>query len=170
MKVLTLTNIMIAIVLLTSPFLIGMTTSVGEYDAWADYNGDGKIDIRDIASTAIAYGSGGDPNRNVTVTKHASKRYILAQDFLLGAGVSWSKEVKIDGFAKISVLFKQSGGADRIFRVYFAGENSTDYFQFDATSNGRYFGTLDVANEKLMVSIASSTDSTLIWVEVYCIA
>jgi len=59
-------NILIAAVLLVSPFVVGLTAS--QYDPWADINDDGKIDIKDIAYTAKLFGTLGDPTKNVTVT------------------------------------------------------------------------------------------------------
>jgi hypothetical protein len=44
------------------------TEQVGEYDPWLDINDDGKIDIYDVAVTAQAFGTYGDPTKNVTVT------------------------------------------------------------------------------------------------------
>ncbi len=42
--------------------------SIGEYDSWTDLNGDGTVDIYDAITLANAYGTSGDPTRNVTVT------------------------------------------------------------------------------------------------------
>jgi hypothetical protein len=47
--------------------------TVGQYDPWLDINGDGKIDGKDIAMVARAFGTGGDPTRNVTVTNWPSQ-------------------------------------------------------------------------------------------------
>jgi hypothetical protein len=49
-------------------FLIVPVSSNGRYDPWLDYNADGKIDVRDIAPMAAAYGSTGDSTKNVNVT------------------------------------------------------------------------------------------------------
>ena len=43
-------------------------SGVGEYNPWADYNGDGTIDIFDIVPGAVSFGSEGDPTKNVNVT------------------------------------------------------------------------------------------------------
>ena len=52
---LTLINLMIALILLTSPFLVQLTSSA-PYDAWADLDEDGDIDIFDIVVIAMSYG------------------------------------------------------------------------------------------------------------------
>lgn len=51
-------------------FLIRPTSSqtASQYDPWLDTNGDGKIDIRDIAVVAKAFGTAGDPTKDVNVT------------------------------------------------------------------------------------------------------
>lgn len=70
-------NIVLATALVTSLlFMAGGTTtskvpsktaSAGGYDPWLDYNGDGYIGIDDIFSTAMSFGSEGDPTKNVIV-------------------------------------------------------------------------------------------------------
>lgn len=63
----TLINTVLATVLLLSILFIGFTGSVGVYDPYADYDADGDIDIFDVVPMAEAYGTTGDPTRNVTV-------------------------------------------------------------------------------------------------------
>jgi len=58
---------LIATALLVVVF-IPLSNQAGSYDPWVDINGDGKIDGRDVASTAASFGTLGDPTRNVTVT------------------------------------------------------------------------------------------------------
>lgn len=41
--------------------IVPTESSVGDYDPWLDFNDDGKIDIKDIAMVARAYGSLGEP-------------------------------------------------------------------------------------------------------------
>ncbi len=60
--------ILFATVLLTVSFIPISSQQIGTYDPWADINGDGKIDIWDLAYSAKAYGTTGDPTKNVTVT------------------------------------------------------------------------------------------------------
>jgi len=57
-----------AMVLLTMVFIPISSQQLGTYDPWLDYNEDGKIDIRDLATAAKAYGTLGDPTKNVNVT------------------------------------------------------------------------------------------------------
>jgi len=59
-------------VLLGSLFVSNLilAQSGGEYDPWLDYNEDGTIDVNDLSPLGEAYGSSGDPTKNVTI-KHS---------------------------------------------------------------------------------------------------
>lgn len=50
-----------AAVLLTMTFIPTSSQQTGTYDPWLDINDDGKIDIRDLATMAKAYGTLGTP-------------------------------------------------------------------------------------------------------------
>jgi hypothetical protein len=55
--------------LATVLFTVVPVGSYGTYDPWLDSpSEDGKIDVRDVAPVAAAYGSTGDPTKNVNVT------------------------------------------------------------------------------------------------------
>jgi len=56
-------------------FLIIPTRSqtIGNYDPWLDTNADGKIDGKDLGAAAYAFGSGGDPTKDVNVTNWPSQ-------------------------------------------------------------------------------------------------
>lgn len=59
---------LIALALLVVAFTpISSQQGVHDYDPWADINGDGKMDGKDIAFTAAGFGTLGDPTRNVNV-------------------------------------------------------------------------------------------------------
>jgi len=55
-------------VLLTLTFTPTASQQAGTYDPWLDYDENGKIEIKDIAMIARAYGATGDPTKNVNVT------------------------------------------------------------------------------------------------------
>lgn len=61
---------LLVIVTATSAFFIGVTAT--EYNPWCDQDSDGDIDIFDIVPAATAYGTTGDPTKNVTVTNWPS--------------------------------------------------------------------------------------------------
>jgi hypothetical protein len=46
-----------------------VNASKPEYDPWLDYNEDGIVDISDILDTSLAFGSTGDPTKNVYVVQ-----------------------------------------------------------------------------------------------------
>ncbi len=56
-----LLNVFLVVVLVSSIFLVGITSSIGEYDPWMDTNDDGRIDMRDIGNLARMYGAEGTP-------------------------------------------------------------------------------------------------------------
>lgn len=63
----TMVNMALTAVLLSCVLFIGLTGSVGVYDPYADYDSDGDIDIFDVVPMADAYGTEGDPSRNITI-------------------------------------------------------------------------------------------------------
>ena len=60
LKIAHLGEIMLVTLLLASSLLVGLTSSVGVYDPWCDFDDDGDIDIFDIVRIADAYGTSGD--------------------------------------------------------------------------------------------------------------
>jgi hypothetical protein len=121
-----------ALVLLTLVLIpIAHQQGGGAYDPWLDYNGDGKIDVNDLHSLGQAYGTSGDPTRNVNVT-----------NFPLDANgnmkVSVQKEASTSkiGVQEILILDSLSGSysAGNLLGVYItpAYWNTSDfYFSFD---------------------------------------
>ena len=75
-KPLTLANITLACILLASLLLVKAipTSSLGEYDPWADLNEDGKIDIFDLVSLAGKYGTTGTPINKTEVLLELQSR------------------------------------------------------------------------------------------------
>jgi len=70
-KYLMILSVAIVSVLLGSLFInnvILAQTSGSEYDPWLDHNEDGIIDVNDLSLLGQAYGSSGDPTKNVTTT------------------------------------------------------------------------------------------------------
>lgn len=66
--------VLAAFCLIASMFLVQLARSqtLGQYDPWLDITGDGKINIEDVANVAKAFGTSGDPTRNVNVTNWPS--------------------------------------------------------------------------------------------------
>ncbi len=61
MTSLVLVKVFLVIVLMSSMFLVGITSSLGQYDPWMDTNDDGRIDMRDIGNLARMFGAEGTP-------------------------------------------------------------------------------------------------------------
>lgn len=65
-----LVGITLAVAFLTSAVSISIqsSTSANQYNPWADYNGDGVIDISDGAQIGLGWMAQGDSTRNVNIT------------------------------------------------------------------------------------------------------
>jgi len=82
-KLSTLVNIILSVVLLTSMFYVGITSSQGVYDPWCDQDSDGDIDIYDIVPAASAYGTTGDSTKNVNVTNWPVEHALFPENLVL---------------------------------------------------------------------------------------
>jgi hypothetical protein len=116
---LTLANIVIALILLASPFLIQLTASA-PYDPWADLDDDGDIDIYDVVKIAAAYSTTGDPAKNVAV---ANWPLMVTPDTTVWYGDS--------SFPLTSTTYNGSGFSSLhvLMRVLWAGPGSSCEFQ-----------------------------------------
>jgi hypothetical protein len=97
--------------LTTTLFLIIPTRSqtIGNYDPWLDTNADGKIDGKDLGAAAYAFGSGGDPTKDVNVTNWPSATNITDSDFAwsdfpyIPPSGSWMYTLSTVGFRQVTV-------------------------------------------------------------------
>ena len=96
-------------------FMVRTTRSQipGQYDPWLDITGDGKIQIDDVAWVSKAYGTTGDPTKNVNVTNwpsQASDFQVLHWQLNITAhsGPIGNSEKSLDGYcggyAKLSIF------------------------------------------------------------------
>jgi len=46
---------------------ISSSQTTKQYDPWLDYNDDGRIDMRDVVATVLAFGTKGDPTKPVII-------------------------------------------------------------------------------------------------------
>jgi len=82
-----------ALILLTVVFIpIAHQQNGGTYDPWLDYNEDGKIDVNELNPLGQAYGTTGDPTKNVNVTNWPVQRELFPKNLILRAAYysSWS--------------------------------------------------------------------------------
>jgi len=87
------------------------TRSAGTYDPWVDTNEDGKIDGKDIAAAAKAFGTLGDPTKNVNVTNFPSEP-------------QWNTQVKNNNGLHYNMSWNNYGGATLISgeeRLFYCG-------------------------------------------------
>jgi len=66
-KHLVLTVLVTACMMLSLFQMLPASSQVGEYDPWADYDGNGTVDIFDVVAVGISFGLDGDPTRNVNI-------------------------------------------------------------------------------------------------------
>lgn len=106
-----------AMVLLTMAF-IPISSQVGTYDPWLDYNEDGKIDIKDLATAAKAYGTFGDPTKNVTVTNWPSDYKVQTVSINVtwanyhGFATSWPT-FYVGGYSRLTMAFNPTNMSER---------------------------------------------------------
>lgn len=84
---------------------------VGYYDPWLDINDDGDIDMIDVAASARAFGSFGDPTKNVTVTNWpvSSQVCVWWNEYVPIWGSRMSDRYYSHGFTRMHILAKVSG-------------------------------------------------------------
>ena len=107
---------------LTATLFMIIPTRSQEYDPWLDTNDDGIIDIEEIYKAALAYGTMGDPTKNVNVTN-----WPVASGVTVWWGV-WtplnssvtSQAYEANGFGHLHVLVQAwplTGGRQVTFQI-----------------------------------------------------
>ncbi len=164
-----LVNVSLVIVLMSSMFLVGLTSSIGEYDPWLDTNDDGRIDMRDIGDLARAFGTAGDSAKNVTITGHATKVLTLAYNYDLPYQATWNSGfVEIDGYAKVTVLVRIDTNNNVMDIVAHA---TGSYFVETVYDINQWCETYDVMAPYLYIYVANlDVLSASLYVELYLLA
>jgi len=163
-----------AIVLLTLAFIPISSHQAGTYDPWLDYNEDGKIDVNELNQLGQAYGTTGDPTKNVTIVGHATKLIKAAERVSVPGQGSWfSGWLLVDGYSKVTVLI--------IFQTaqnsYGLWASSVPYigaaFVVDQVSNFPtwYVKTYDVMNQRVYIEVRNNEiTAKILDVDVYLMA
>jgi len=132
-------------------------SGVGEYNPWADYNGDGTIDIFDIVPVAVSFGATGDSTKNVTIAGHANKLAYSVRNVVIPAtGWFTSDPILVDDYSKmtISLAFTEP---EFDYWLWSWHSNSSFAFvadEFDETALGVVnCKTYDVVNMYIMVRV-----------------
>lgn len=132
---------------------------IGSYDPWLDFNEDGIIDVNELHSLGEAYGSSGDPTRNITIASHVTK--YLRPDGLnvsIPPTTRWFSEAfPIDGYAKVTLLIWLSS-VDYFYCYIYACDNYGGSWIIEAVvphPNG-WVKTYDVMSQRIRIEIENS--------------
>lgn len=118
-----LLNVVLAVLLLASVFLVNATTSrsnatsIGAYDPWVDINGDGIINILDATQIGLGWQAQGDPTRNINITNwwQARQELRIIYNESLGVvpndqyGVTYVTTVSLTGYKFMDIHAKAVG-------------------------------------------------------------
>jgi hypothetical protein len=168
--------ILLTFCLTATLFMIVPTRSqVGQYDPWADINGDGIIDIYDLRSVAALFDTSGDPTKYVNVTNWPTLRttqlFKAAEDATVDAYGAWSSgEIPVDGYSKVTINIYMNQSTNE-FKLW--SWDSGPYFLLDSSYNFSYYlvKTYDVPNRYIVVNIFNHAASAAsLWVDVYLVA
>lgn len=104
-------------------FTIIPVNSTGTYDPWVDTNHDGKINVLDLIKVAASLNSAGDPALNVTIARHATHLFVLANGTTIGARqifpTSWtSPTVNLDGYTSFNVIIENAANMELDMQFY----------------------------------------------------
>jgi len=164
LKLSTLMNIILSVVLLTSMFYVGITSSQGVYDPWCDQDSDGDIDIYDIVPAASAYGTTGNPTRNVTIVHNT---YEFLEDFNFTEHSAHSYRFTTKGYRQVTlyVFLVYPVLEDTEVRVsvsfWIEGSNfapTMDVFTVFRFQNASVWRTYDVKGSSMSLIVLNPTD------------
>ena len=121
----------------------------GQYDPWLDVNEDGKILIEDVAWVAKAFGTSGDPTKNVNVTNPRAvtleKELNISTSFLSGKGSNWTDSFATGGYDRMFVSAAIIDVSDRAESFVYVGLYGANWIW--GMINGTYVETETPAND-----------------------
>ncbi len=141
----------------------------GKYDPWLDINTDGTINIIDLANTARAFGSSGDPTRMVIVM---NSHYEWYSNETVGPRRGWGFLNETAGYRQVSIRMT-SYAALNVVVIFGIMANNTQYITsqdlFDVQKDETVYKTYDVRGPSLQVVFfnPSSTEDASVFVAVY---
>ena len=146
----------------------------GEYDPWLDYNEDGIVDVNDLHPLGQAYGSSGDPTKNVNVTNwpvstDTTVWYQASLEPLQTLSSGWYEAYGF-GYIHIIVWASELSGSEflrvqlngRIWDLNHLGSATVDVYEFDLNSTSTRVGvTVPVPSEYFMFRVMASGITTV---------
>jgi len=155
------------------------STAALEYDPWIDVNGDGKIDITDVAMTSGSFGTYGNSTKNVNVTNWPAQQNTVTHNDVyqwstyiegLAQGQLYYFSNATEGYSEMTLTVFSTGrdisvrvlttGIDETWEIGFVYERVTRTFPLDGTQNVCvYIQNIDVlpidANVSLTVTMST---------------
>jgi hypothetical protein len=157
-------------------FMVVLTRSADDpnWDPWVDIKEDGTVDIYDAITLANAYGTSGDPTKNVTIAGHANKLAFTVSTFVDTNGAYATEWIPIDGYSKVTVCIDFNEPVPPIINFYtlYTAHYGGTAFVVDQIAN---FGnslvkTYDVPNQQIYVEIQNGpTYPATVTIDVYLI-
>jgi hypothetical protein len=163
-----------AAILLTVVVVPMSTQQSGMYDPWLDYNEDGVIDVNELHPLGEAYGSSGDPTKNVTIAKHASKVIRAAVGVSVPSSTYWfSNPIAIDGYSKVTVLMRFNAEANAYYLITSDDIPGSAWWFVDTAVNfpGNLVKTYEAMNQRIEVQAWNGDgEARILDVDIYLIA
>jgi hypothetical protein len=149
-------------------------SGVGEYNPWADYNGDGTIDIFDIVPVAVSFGATGDSTKNVTIAGHANKlAYSVEEQPVAAGGYFITPYISVDGYSKMTICtsWYSPPSSFNDYLLFAQHSNGSSPFGVDRQTNITDFvKTYDVPNQEIAIEFFNyGATQSYVWIDVYLI-
>lgn len=149
--------------------------SSNSYDPWLDYNEDGRIDVNELHRIAEVYGSSGELTRNVTVSSHITSYIRLGGASNISIppfSTWWSERITIDGYAKVTILEKESLVGYLALDLYACDNDGHEWLmERPVRNNGYLVKTYDVMSPGIRVKIYNSSSNAItVDIAVYLVA
>jgi len=144
-----------AMVLLTMAF-IPVSHQPAPYDPWADMNEDGKIDIKDLAYTALRYGTLGDPTKTVYVKRMT---YSWSAQFSLPRWVPLNLYNDTRGYDRFSIYVRVPSGDQiqvNIYSILYDHAEILDMFGVGGSNPSSVVKTYQVQSDQINIWMENS--------------
>jgi hypothetical protein len=133
--------------------LFMIRASTGGYDPWLDSNDDGYINAKDAVLLGGAFGTMGDPAKNVTIAGRVNKLAYTIQTTLSASSLWYTGEISVDGYSKLTVCLYYSSVVN--YYALLTRHDGGTWFYADRLYNFTTYvvKTYDVPNENINIRI-----------------